>query len=154
MPDPNPVKAINEWSCVLACVEWFFLREGKPLTQEELMCRFGPHHPKWINQRGVMSRGDIINLFEMLGIPVRKYGQFNEKAGMLEFINRYYDQGRNYVAAFVLTREPTNHCLAIHTFDGDKATLMQPDRNNPHYLTYSWDDLFGKHNSDVLWLMP
>lgn len=147
--NPAPVASINEWSCALACIEWVCRKWGKELTQDHLISNYGLWFPEWFHRKGLMGRGDIINLFLRLGFPIRNFAHFNEKEEVLRLINAHY---ANYAAGFVLTRKPCNHCLAIEGWTAEVVHVMNPARTNPFQETYNWTDLFQKYEADVLWL--
>lgn len=145
---PPPIAAFNEWSCALACVSWV-MEKHNPISQKEIIYRHGLWFPEWFHREGLMNRGDILNLFERLNIPIRKFTHINEKEESLKIVTKYFS---SYFAGFVLTRKPTNHCLAIANWDGDKVKIMEPDRMAPKFREIQWDDLFQNQDADVLWL--
>jgi hypothetical protein len=149
MPSPNPIAVFNQWSCTLACISWVLAKNGAPTSQEEIIHKLGLWFPEWFHRPGLMDRGDILTLFGRLAIPIRKFVHLNDKDESLRLISKYY---QDYFAGFVLTRKPTNHCLAIDSWTGDTVRVMDPHPTSPVFHDLKWDDLFHQSDCDVLWL--
>jgi hypothetical protein len=146
---PDPIPAFNQWSCCLASISWVLSRLGSPKSQEDIIYHLGLHFPTWTHRAGLMERGDILNLLLLLGIPVRKFYHLNDKEETLRLLNKFYP---DYIAGFVLTRKPTNHCLAINVWDGDTVTVMDSAPQSPAFRKLRWDDVFQQHDADVFFL--
>ena len=147
--NPKPIAAKNEWSCALACVVWTLTRLQSPVSQDDLIFRFGVYYPEWTHRPGLLSRGDVLSLLERTGLPYRRFVHLHAKDGVLRAINDNY---ADYLCGFVFTRKPTNHCMAVDGWNGESVNLMNPDRNNPVLLPMKWDDLFSQYDADVLWI--
>jgi hypothetical protein len=126
-------------------------KHGHPISQQDIIYRYGLWFPEWFHRPGLMERGDIFNLLLRLGLPVRKFIHLNDKDESLKIISKYYS-ATDYIAGFVLTRKPDNHCLAIDVWNGDIVTMMNPDQTKPDFLNIKWDDLFQKSDPDILWV--
>lgn len=146
---PAPVASINEWSCAIACIEWVCKRHGKDIDQNQILKDFKNHFPRWKDQAGLMQAQDIpilISLLKFSGVTSHGCGTKDETVKVIT------DHYTKYFAGFVLTSKPTNHCLAIYEWDGDRVSLMEPDQMQPIYSQYKWDELFDKRGASVLWL--
>jgi hypothetical protein len=149
MDTPAPIGQFNKWSCTLACISWVLAKNSTPTSQEDIIHKLGLWYPEWFHREGLMDRGDILTLFARLGVPIRKFVHLNDKGEILRLITKYYS---DYFAGFVLTRKPTNHCLAIDSWSGDIVRVMEPNPTTPAFHDLRWDDLFRQSDADVLWL--
>jgi len=149
MANSKPIAARNEWSCALACISWSLTRSGTPISQDDLIYRFGVYYPEWTHRPGLLSRGDVLSLLSRSGCPYRRFVHLHAKDEVLKAVTDYY---ADYLLGFVFTRKPTNHCMAIVNWNADSVNLMNPDPNNPTVLSMNWDNLFTCHDADVLWV--
>jgi hypothetical protein len=149
MANPPPIAAKNEWSCALACIAWHLTRLGAFHTQDDLLQRHGVYYPDWIHRPGLLSRGDMLSLLARAGLSYRQFYHLRKKDEVLQVISTNI---ADYLAGFAITRTPTNHCMAIDTWNGDVVNLMNPDPQAPKSISFKWDDLFAAHDADVLWI--
>lgn len=133
----------------MACVAWTLTCRASPISQDDLIFRFGVYYPEWTHRPGLLSRGDVLTLLERTGLPYRRFLHLHAKDEVLKAVTDYY---ADYLCGFVFTHKPTNHCMAVAAWDGDSVKLMNPDRNNPVTLSIRWDDLFSTYDADVLWI--
>ena len=58
MAAPDPIPAINQWSCTLACISWTLAKYERPMSQQEIIYQFGLWYPEWFHRAGLTGRGD------------------------------------------------------------------------------------------------
>lgn len=123
---PAPIAAINEHSCALACLAYLLAIYQNPVSQEDLIEKYRDEFPKWKNGDGILSRGDIINLAQLEGVPFRRFFSSPSWAEVREAIGR---NGGKTCGGFILTRKnPLNHCYFLIAEDPDKKIrIMRPN---------------------------
>ena len=57
----------------------------------------------------------MLSLLDRLGLPYRQFYHLKKKDEVLQVVSANIGE---YLAGFVLTRKPTNHCMAIDTWGG------------------------------------
>jgi hypothetical protein len=146
-PLPPPIVPINEWSCTLACLSWNLHKIKLPISQDDLIIRYCSHFPKWIHYKGLLCRGDILVIMELLGLPFRRAILSNRKREILDFVSANI---HNYLMAFAITRKPSNHCMAVASWDGTNVTLMNAELPSAGMNTFTWDAFLTERDADIL----
>jgi len=124
-------KAINQWSCALACLESTLNKHGNPITQNNIIKAYRPFFHAWQNnQEGLLSRIEIVYLLELLGYHFSDIIYTNDKGLFISVFTTHIKSGR-YWASFLVLHQPTNHCNAIVGMCGEELTVMEPDQNTP-----------------------
>ncbi len=119
------------------------------LTQEDYVRTNKPHFWEWHsnNREGLLTRGELFDLM-IAAIPeIRKFVHTNSAQDFHDYLNRNYSGG--YIGGFVMTRQPTNHCLAIVQWDGKNVEVMNPSGHGS-FQTLPWVDLEAKSDADFL----
>ncbi len=91
----------------------------------------------------------MLSLLARAGLAYRPFYHLKKKDEVLQVVSANIG---DYLSGFALTRKPTNHCMAIDTWNGDVVNLMNPEPQAPMNFTMKWDDLFAAHDADVLWI--
>lgn len=149
MPPPNPVTPINEWACCIAALSWNLHKCGLPVSQDEIIIRFGPHFPKWLHYKGLASRGEIISLCDMLGVGFRRFLHTNSKDELFDYLGKNI---KDYIMGFVLTHRPTNHCMGVESWNAEVVNVMDAGMPQANLRPMHWDALCQDNDADYLFL--
>lgn len=134
------MKAINEWSCALACVTSFLNDTGNPITQENIVGRFSCHFPEWKFRKGLMSQADILKLIELFDIPIRYFLLTDDKEEFLLQFNKYYPPKR-YLCSFLFTSKNGFHCRRFRSLSADTADVMDISPTQSTTVPMTWDQI-------------
>jgi hypothetical protein len=132
------VKAMNEWSCALACVTSFLNHTGDPIQQQDIVGRFSSHFPEWHFRQGLLTQAGVLTLFELFDIYVAYILLTDDKKEFLDAFGKFAPQQR-YLASFLFTTDPTAHCRRFTALDRAFAEVMDPADGDLKRLT--WEDI-------------
>jgi hypothetical protein len=148
----KPTKAINEWSCALACIEATLAKYDNPITQREIVKAYTPFFSAWRkNQEGLLTRAEIPYLLELLGYHFRLILFTGDKDEFLAIFTKYHNQQR-YWASFLIVHQPTNHCYAIKQLDAKCIEAMEPDQTNPVFVPMTFEDIHQNRSPEYILL--
>ena len=142
----------NQWACALACYVWCMKRYGATnLTQADFVRTNRVHYWEWHsnNREGLLSAGNLYDLMRA-SHSVRKCLCTNSVQDCHDYLNKHYQNGVGYLGGYILTRKPTNHCLAVDTWDGQVVNVMNPSPQNGGFQTLQWVDLEKNSDADFL----
>jgi ABC-type bacteriocin/lantibiotic exporter with double-glycine peptidase domain len=132
------VKAMNEWSCALACVTSLLNHIGDPVRQEEIVERFSSHFPEWNSRKGLLTQTGMVALLELFDIRIGYLLLTEDKEEFLKAFERMSNRNR-YLASFLLTTLPTAHCRRFTGFNAALVELMDPADGEIKRLP--WDEI-------------
>lgn len=115
-------------------------------TNNHLFWEWNSTNPN--RQEGLLSRGQMCDLMLATeGLAIRKFVHTNSSQDFHGYLNRNYSGG--YIAGFVMTRQPTNHCLAIVEWDGQNVEVMNPS-DKGSFKSVTWVDFETNPDADFL----
>jgi hypothetical protein len=119
---------------------------GQKNSQGDLVEKFKAYFPEWQNRPGLLSRCELVRFLEMNQLNVGKYILSSDKEELCRMFNDNHD---HYLCGFVLTRLPTNHCMALAGISGDNFMVMNCAREKPKFENHPWSQL-SKFDGDML----
>jgi hypothetical protein len=150
----DPIAAINESSCALACIEATLLNAGHHISQGELIDQFRSFFPAWQRgKEGLMNKWEIPYLIELLGIYHSLTLFTNNRDEFLTTMKHCCEAKRECIA-FLIHRRPTNHCNVIVSADvcAQKFYLMNPDQQKPKLLWREFQDIDQNNDPEYILL--
>lgn len=103
------VKAINEFSCALACITSLLSQVGETVQQEGIVTKFSNCFPDWQFRKGLLSQGGMLTLLELFDFRIGYVLLTEDQKEFLEAFGKLSNHNR-YLASFLLTTKPTAHC--------------------------------------------
>lgn len=129
------VKQINEYTCVLACLESITVDRGDRITQEEMIKRY-PGDCNFEGRKGAISYPVIPKLVQYLGLD---FILLEKGTSGLANANQHLHKG-GYVLIIShksLQGEKRHHCLRlIEVKDGEYVKVMDPGQGKID--TWEW----------------
>lgn len=141
------VNAINEWSCVLACIVSICDDKGIHVTQDSIIKDYKKDFPHWNTHPGVLNDGDIIKLTEKLNLTSPNKSRIEKKAsedyfkekfsendtvGILIGTHKFYDSSKKLIE--------NHHCLRLIRIVDDDFFIMNPSIQYPEEK-YRWEEI-------------
>lgn len=143
---PDAISAINEHSCALACISYLLSVYKTPTSQDDLIKKYRSKFPAWDASPGLLSRGGLVDILWLEGIPFRRFLHTPSWKEAKEELAK-----RKPRAAFIYRRKPTNHCYFLMGEDpSGKILLMMPDRPKAQIATCDPDLLSKESDCDFL----
>ena len=111
-------KQINNYSCVLACLESFLAERGLPISQKDLIEKFPDlcHKDEKIEGAFAASPQSLKTVGEELGLSI-------------EFAHEYRIPS-DEETHFIVTTDGDKHCVRIESYlENGRFRVMDPNRN-------------------------
>lgn len=111
-------KQINNYSCVLACLESFLAERGRSVTQKELIEKFPDlcHKGEKIEGAFAASPQSLKTVGEELGLSAEFSHEYHVPSGQETY--------------FIVTTEGDKHCVRVESnLVNGKFRVMDPNRN-------------------------
>lgn len=150
----QPEFQFNEWSCSVACLVWNLRKVRNLQVSQEAIC--DNHKRVFVDcledeesqRRGLLDSYGLMTLTTGYLKP-RKFLQTNCPDDCKEYLHKHYKEGRGYLCGYVIAHQPTNHCMAVVSWDMDQIQVMNPTPDKGHQ-SHSWDELVKDRDADFL----
>ncbi len=142
------VNAINQWSCVLACIVSICNDKGIQVTQESIINNYKKDFPHWNTQPGLLNDQDTLKLVGRLNLAspnkskieemasedyFRKQLSENDTVGILIGTHKFYGPSEKIIDC--------RHCLRLLKIVDDNFYLMNPSILPIKEEEYKWEDI-------------
>jgi hypothetical protein len=151
MVDTFPTNQLTEWSCGIACVEWFFRERHQQNNfpdQAGIINKFKANFPEWEKRPGLCSPADLLKLLELVGVKMRRCFRTNKLNEVELFLMG------EHAMVLILTRKPTRHCMVLAKIDPKAVvlTVMSPAIPISQFHKFSPRELIEVHDADFLFV--
>jgi hypothetical protein len=136
----------------LACIEATLAKYNNPITQSDIIKSYNPFFLAWRkNQEGLLTRAEIPYLLELLGYHFRLILFTSDKDEFLATFTKYHGLNR-YWASFLIAHQPTDHCYAIESLNGQGIVAMNPDPTTPTIAPMVFADIYLNRSPEYVLL--
>lgn len=135
-----PERAINGYSCALACLVSVCKENNLQVKQNDLIEKYKKDYPAWDQAPGLLDDKQILCLAEKIGLASQEKSEIKEKPSK-DFLQQQC-KDPNTSGILIGTHKGGMHCYKfIETMDEDKFKLMNPSTYDQQEESHTWKEL-------------